>query len=103
MSDKKKQLLVVDDDKSVHLAVRYVLRDKYDCISAYNGDEALAVLRGRTVDLVLLDIHMRFEGEGRESLPRLKAADPDVEIIVVSANTDPELAVSAVNAGASSC
>ncbi|MBI3543434.1 MAG: sigma-54-dependent Fis family transcriptional regulator, partial [Deltaproteobacteria bacterium] len=101
MTDRRKKILVVDDDKSIHLATKYVLRDAYDCLSAYDGDEARAVLRSQPVDVVLLDIHMRHEGEGLAYLPRLKEIDPDVDVIVVSANTEIDLATRAIHAGAS--
>ena len=48
-----------------------------------------------------LDIHMRYHEEGLEYLPKLKAIDPDRDFIMVSANTEIDLASRAIKSGAS--
>lgn len=101
MADRRKKILIVDDDRGIQMATKYMLRDKYDCISAYNGDEAKAIIQSQPLDLVLLDIHMRHHEEGLEYLPLLKAIDPDLDFIMVSSNTELDLASRAIKGGAS--
>lgn len=101
MLERKKRILVVDDDRSIQLATKYILRDKYECISAYNGDEAKVIIASHPIDLVILDIHMRRHEEGLEYLPQLKSIDPDLDIIIVSSNTEIDLASRVMKAGAS--
>src|SRR4051794_10330950 len=50
------RILICDDDSLYHLAIKHGLRGLYECRSAYDSDEALAILRGIAVDVVLLDI-----------------------------------------------
>lgn len=99
--ERKKRILIVDDDKGIHIATKYVLKEKYDCISAYNGDEAKIILQSQPIDVVLLDIHMRRHEEGLEYLPQLKECDQDIDIIIVSSNTELDLASRAIRTGAS--
>jgi DNA-binding NtrC family response regulator len=98
---RKKKILVVDDDKSIHLATKYLLKEKYDCFSAYNGDEARIILQNQSFDVILLDIHMRVHEEGLEYLPKFKEIDPDLDVIIVSSNTELDLASRAIRLGAS--
>ena len=98
----KKKILIVDDDQGIHVSTKCVLRDKFDCVSAFNGDEAKVILNNQSIDLILLDIHMRRPEEGLEYLPLFKEIDPDLDIIMVSSNAEIDLASRAVKNGASS-
>lgn len=102
MTELKKKILIVDDDRGIHVSTKYVLREKFDCVSAYNGDEAKVILNNQPIDLVLLDIHMRRHEEGLEYLPIFKEMDPDLDVIIVSSNTEIDLASRAIKSGASS-
>lgn len=52
-------ILIVEDDKALHTAYRTILtKEKYNVLSAYNGQEALSVIEENKVDLILLDINM---------------------------------------------
>ena len=90
MSEKKTlpQILVCDDDAIFQVGVKRSLAHLYQCHSAYNGDEALAILRQQQIDIVLLDIQMRTQDEGLKYLPRLAEADPEVSIAISSQYTD---------------
>ncbi|HRK01475.1 MAG TPA: sigma-54 dependent transcriptional regulator [Oligoflexia bacterium] len=101
MLARKKKILLVDDDRNIHLANKYILKDYYECISAYDGDEARIILQSQSVDLILLDIHMRKYEEGLEFIPIFREIDPDIDIVISSSNKELELAARAVKAGAS--
>ena len=56
---EQKQILVVDDSEENRLFVTEILEDSgYGHRVAQNGEEALAVMRAESIDLVLLDIMM---------------------------------------------
>ncbi len=82
------QLLICDDDKNYHLAVKEALKGTCQCRSAYHADEALAILRNHPIEIVLLDVQMRTQDEGLKAIPRILECDPDVAIIMGSGLTD---------------
>lgn len=98
----KPRLLLVDDDRSLQLAYKFLFKSQYQCFSAYNGDEAMAILQNQKMDVVLLDLHMRAHEEGLHYLPKFKAADPEIDVIILSGNTELNLASRCTEAGASS-
>ncbi|SHJ88424.1 DNA-binding response regulator, OmpR family, contains REC and winged-helix (wHTH) domain [Dethiosulfatibacter aminovorans DSM 17477] len=54
-----KVVLVVDDDKDIRNMIKiYLQNDNYDVVLAKDGNEALEILEGTKVDLVVLDIMM---------------------------------------------
>lgn len=87
-SDSLPQILICDDDSLFHLAVKSALKGIFAMRSAFNGDEALAILKKHSIDLVLLDVQMREPGEGLEYIERLREEDPDLAIIMTSGLTD---------------
>ncbi|HAT71432.1 MAG TPA: hybrid sensor histidine kinase/response regulator [Elusimicrobia bacterium] len=63
------RILAVDDDqKSLKLMEAMLAPQNYEVLTAFDGEAALAVLRAREVDLVLLDVMM----PGRSGLEVLK-------------------------------
>ena len=103
MSDmRRKRILIVDDDQGVHVALKHSLKSQFDCLSAYNTEEAKTVLASNgPFDLALLDLNMRYEEEGLKFLPQLKELEPDMDVIVASSNTKKDLVRQAIQAGAS--
>jgi len=81
-------VLICDDDQAFHLNVKFALKGSYELRSAYNADEALIILKGQTVDVLLLDIQMRTPDEGIQYLPRFREISPDTAIIMASGLTD---------------
>ena len=61
--------------------------------------EALALLRGSTPDLVLLDLGLP-DSEGIATLEVVRKASPDVAIVVLTGLDDPDTAIEAVRRGA---
>lgn len=85
------RILVVDDEVTIRIAFRLVLRSKgFDVIEAGRGAEALEICAGEPPDLVLLDLLMP-DLTGRDVLRQLDPAfKARVPIIVVSASDDPK-------------
>jgi DNA-binding NtrC family response regulator len=92
-------VLVVDDEEGVREAVRIVLEDTCDVLPAATGEQALEVLRGHDVDLVMLDHRMPGES-GIDVLPRLLAVDPSIVVVLATAVRDVRMAVEAMRRGA---
>ena len=71
MSEKKK-ILLVDDDKIIHMLAQDMLKDEYETTFCLSGKEALNILyRKLTPDLILLDILMP-DMDGWEIFKRIK-------------------------------
>jgi DNA-binding response OmpR family regulator len=81
----KKRILLVDDEEGIQLLYREEFEDEgYEVISAYNGDEAMAKFKESPPDLVILDINMPGMS-GIEVLRRMKEINPDLPVILSSA------------------
>jgi two-component system nitrogen regulation response regulator NtrX len=84
VADRKLEVLVVDDDEAIRDALRLVLEHGgHGVHEAGTGDEAIALLDGRPVDAVLLDLNMPGM-HGLEALERIREIAPDTAVIVVS-------------------
>jgi len=93
-------ILVVEDNEDLCTAVAYNLRKKgYDVETAFSGEEALEKASRKILDLVLLDINLPGI-DGIHVLSKLKAHDPDLLVIMITAYGDLTHAISAMQAGA---
>jgi two-component system response regulator (stage 0 sporulation protein F) len=86
MSDKKLQVLIVEDEQLLNEAYARVLAAaNISLLRAYNGKEALDVLKADKPDIILLDLRMPVM-DGIAFLKKLQPKDnlPDAKIIVFS-------------------
>lgn len=93
-------ILICDDDQTYQLALRQFLKKDFDILSAYNADEAFAIVKNRKVDLLLLDVRMRTEEEGLDSIPKFKSLDEDLTIVMLSGLKEFETVREAMRRGA---
>ena len=97
------RILIVDDDP-VHrdLAGRYLagLPD-LEAHSAANGEDALKVLRGNAVDVVLTDLYMPGM-DGLDLVGKVHEDLPGLPVILMTSYGSEQLAVRALAAGAAS-
>ena len=58
------KILVCDDDKDIVEAIDiYLTQEGYEVLKAYDGDEAIKVLKRNEVDLLIMDVMMpRLDG-----------------------------------------
>jgi two-component system, OmpR family, KDP operon response regulator KdpE len=92
-------VLVVDDDAQILRALRTSLRARgHDVTTAPNGETALDVLAGATVDLVILDLGLPGI-DGLEVIRRLRGW-LDTPVIVLSVRESHAQKVAALDAGA---
>jgi len=92
-------ILVVDDDVGVRESFEAVLAKDYDLSFATQGVEALRILSTKDVNLVLLDVRMPGM-DGIEVLRRIKEANEQTDVIVVTAVKSLKTAVEAIKLGA---
>ena len=94
------RILVVDDEDAIREVVATLLEAKgYECVTATNGQEALAQFHAQPPDLVLSDVVMP-EMDGMELLGRVRAKDHDVPMVMVTAMHDISIALEAIRRGA---
>jgi DNA-binding NtrC family response regulator len=93
-------VLVIDDEPNILTTVRRALEiEGFTVDVAGSGAAGMTKLAGAAFDLVLLDVMMPGE-TGLELLPRLRAAHPEVSVVMMSGNATIETAVQATRAGA---
>jgi UDP-3-O-[3-hydroxymyristoyl] N-acetylglucosamine deacetylase len=94
-------ILIVDDEASIRKSLEGVLSDEgYSCALASDGADALAQLQSIHPSLVILDIWMPGM-DGIETLRRMKAAQPETPVIMMSGHATISTAVKATKTGAS--
>jgi two-component system response regulator (stage 0 sporulation protein F) len=94
------RILIVDDEAPVREVLNdYFVERGYVVFMASNGEEALAAFTREGPDVVLLDVRMPGI-DGMQVLKRLREADPDVPVIMVTANEDLETARETLSIGA---
>ncbi|HGV9229278.1 sigma-54-dependent response regulator transcription factor ZraR [Citrobacter amalonaticus] len=96
----KIDILVVDDDVSHCTILQALLRGwGYDVALAYSGRAALEQVREHVFDLVLCDVRMA-EMDGIETLKEIKALNPAIPVLIMTAFSSVETAVEALKTGA---
>jgi two-component system NtrC family response regulator len=99
-TDRQKTVLLIDDEESLRRVVEYNLHEEgYRVITAVDGATGWGLFQAETVDLVLTDVRMP-EMDGVEVLTRIKAMQPDVPVIMLTAHGTINSAVEAMKLGA---
>jgi CheY-like chemotaxis protein/c-di-GMP-binding flagellar brake protein YcgR len=88
-SPKHTVLLVDDEHNLVRVLEARLRREGYATLSAFDGAEALTVLRRHPVDVVVLDIQMGGLS-GDETLKAMQAIRPGLPVVLMSAYGRPE-------------
>jgi len=100
MTESLGRLLLVDDEAPVlEVLNEYFSSQGYAVETASTGADALTVAQHYRPDLVLLDIRMPGM-DGVEVLKKLRELDPDLAVIMVTANEDSALARETLKIGA---
>jgi two-component system response regulator HydG len=99
MSDQPRVLLV-DDEMGILNSLEILLRrEGFDVTPISSGKEALARLEEASPDVVLTDIRMPG-ATGLDVLQKAREVDPEIAVILMTAQASLQSAVQAVNAGA---
>jgi len=100
MNRNQKNILIVDDELSIRrLLCRKLEGLKYHCETAGTADEALKKMGENPTALVILDINMPGMS-GVELLAEIKTQHPDTAVIMATAVTNMDTAISCMKQGA---
>jgi len=95
------KLLVIDDDEAIRKVLTLTLQDAgYQVFTAADGQTGLEIFAEERPEIILCDLRMPGM-DGIAVLKEIKAADPDKEVIVVTAYADMDLAIKALQLKAS--
>ena len=81
---RRRTLLIVDDEPGLRQSLKLIFKNDYELLLAENGPRAIEFARQHKIDAAILDIRME-NMSGIEVLERLKAVDPHIEIIMLTA------------------
>jgi putative two-component system response regulator len=101
-AEQKFKILIVDDDpRNVKLLGAVLAPFNYEIFKAYNGEEALSLIKKVEIDLILLDIMMPVM-DGYEVCRRVKKNEATrlIPIVMVTALDDTRARVKGIEAGA---
>jgi two-component system response regulator HydG len=97
---EKKTILVTDDDTAHRTMLRKLLSGwGYAITEADDGGSAIAAVRRQPFDLILMDIRM-IKVSGLAALIEIKAFNPAIPIVIMTAYASVETAVEALKKGA---
>jgi two-component system, NtrC family, sensor kinase len=101
MPERTWKILLIDDDPGIRKVMSISLEDLgYEIQTAPDGETGIAVCAVMSPELVITDIKMPGM-DGLEVLSAIKEKHPDKEVIVVTAFSELDLAVKALQLGAS--
>ena len=94
-------ILIVDDEKNILKMLSQGLSLKgYNTLTAASGEKALQICASKDVDLVLLDIMMENGMDGVQTLVKLLEQNGNLNVVMMSAQQDIEIAVKTMELGA---
>jgi PAS domain S-box-containing protein len=96
---ERARILVVDDEVGPRESLRMILKPSYEIATADSGDTALKTLSAFSPDLVFMDIKMP-KMDGIELLRRIKAIDPTIEAVMITAYASLDTVKNALTHGA---
>lgn len=97
-SDDRGSLLIVDDEKEVLMALKRLFRKEYDVHLAEDADKGLRIMSDYSIHVVISD--QRMPGmPGTELLKRIKADYPDAVRVILTAYSDINAVIDAINEG----
>ena len=103
---KKSSILVIDDDADVLTAMKMLLKPKVKEVVVEKNPNRLISLIGQTkFDLVILDMNfnsvVNTGNEGIYWLSKIKEVDPQIDVVLITAYGDMDLAIKSLKKGAS--
>ena len=92
-------ILVCDDDKEIVEAIQiYLSKEGYNILKAYNGEEALKIIKNNEIHLIILDIMMP-KINGIKVAEEIRK-DKGIPIIMLSAKSEDYDKINGLNTGA---
>lgn len=96
----KKTVLIVDDEKGVRETLGGILKDEgYKVVTAKTGNQALKLLKTKSIDLVFLDICLPALN-GLEILKEIKSRKENLPVIITGTRVSTDVIVEVIKKGA---
>lgn len=99
IESKKIRILIVDDIKAVRNLLSDILSEKYTCVTAGSGEEALNLIHNEKFNLVLSDIEMNGMS-GIELISHIREHSPEIVVMMISGSQNIESAIESMRVGA---
>src|SRR5690349_16221893 len=94
------RVLIVDDEEVLRDVLDAVLRrEGFDVVSASSGEEALSMLDGEDIDLIILDV-MLPGISGIDTMRAIRISNPTLPVIIITAFSSIDGAIDAMKQGA---
>ena len=94
------KVLIADDEAEIRaLLAEFLTLRGFEVLEATNGLETLLQVKRQAPDAILLDLRMPRLG-GIDALKRIHAFNPAINVVVITAETDPKLGEQALALGA---
>jgi len=101
MKDRDWKVLFIDDEEGIRKVISITLADAgYSVLTAQDGVSGFEICHKNSPQIVITDIRMPHM-DGIEVLKKIKETDPEIEVIVVTAYGDMDLAIQALQLDAS--
>ncbi len=94
---KQASILIVDDESGPAESLRTIFKSRYDVVVASSAMTALEILRSLAIDVIIIDSSVPPSTDP-ELLASLRAADPEIEIVLVTAGASADEAPGAAAA-----
>jgi len=96
---KKPRILVVDDNEVIRAVFQRILNDKYDVVTANDGEDALSKVKESRFETIFLDISLPGL-DGVETLSQIKEFSPMAEVMMITGYMNPRKIEEALLKGA---
>ncbi len=84
VATRRRTLLIVDDELGLRQSLKLIFKNDYELLLADNGPLAIELAQKNKIDAAILDIRME-NMSGIDVLQGLKAVDPHIEVIMLTA------------------
>jgi DNA-binding NtrC family response regulator len=99
-SSKNSKILVCDDDETLcYLLKEQLLEEGFTVDAVYDGKYAIEAVKAKNYDIILLDLNMR-EVQGEDVLKFIKDSGYNIQVIILSAQSDMKKAIQCIKNGA---
>lgn len=96
--NEKATILFVDDEERILRSLRMLFRDTYNVITTSEGQDALRIVTGQTVHVIISDQRMPIMS-GVELLKKVKVASPKTMRVLLTGYSDKEAVIGSINDG----
>ncbi|MBF0201922.1 MAG: response regulator [Desulfamplus sp.] len=97
--EKMKIMLVDDEERYLKTTSKLIEKQGHEVFTALSGKEALEILDRQNIHVVILDVKMP-EMDGNETLRKIKALFPLVEVIMLTGHATVDSAIDGMKSGA---